>query len=323
MHPRRWASVCLAVSLAWSLPSVAHAAPKPTRAEVQKKLDTLNDKVDLLVDKLNKANGDLKIARRKMEAADRAAKRENENFDEARRGIVQMAQDAYKTGDMSLTSMISSGNPQTILDQASLFTQITASRGDKIRDFLDSVQRRERERGHAEEAFGTVQSKAKEIKAQKADIDSQVAEQKKLLIKLGVDPTPPKGPIGGNYDGPATGSARKALDYAYAQKGKPYVYGGAGPSGYDCSGLTMMAWRAGGVSLPHNAAAQWSATASKRVAFADLQPGDLVFFSGLGHVGLYVGGGKMIHAPHTGTVIQIVDISSGSYRSTFVGGGRP
>jgi cell wall-associated NlpC family hydrolase len=83
----------------------------------------------------------------------------------------------------------------------------------------------------------------------------------------------------------------------------------------------MRAWGAAGVGLPHNAAAQYSAT--RRVAYADLQPGDVVFFDSLGHDGIYIGGGQMIHAPHTGTVVQKADISSGYYRQNFYGAGRP
>jgi cell wall-associated NlpC family hydrolase len=82
----------------------------------------------------------------------------------------------------------------------------------------------------------------------------------------------------------------------------------------------MRAWGAAGVGLPHNAAAQYSAT--KRVAFADLQPGDVVFFDNLGHDGLYIGGGRFIHAPHTGTVVQKESLS-GYYRDNFYGAGRP
>ena len=109
-------------------------------------------------------------------------------------------------------------------------------------------------------------------------------------------PPPPPAPA------PSSGAAA-ALAYARAQLGKPYQWGGAGPGAFDCSGLTMRAWAAGGVSLPHLAAGQYAATA--HVAIADLQPGDLVFFgSDLHHVGIYVGGGQMINAPTTGSVVR-------------------
>lgn len=89
-----------------------------------------------------------------------------------------------------------------------------------------------------------------------------------------------------------------AVKYAYGAVGKPYVYGADGPSGYDCSGLTLAAWRAAGKSLPHNAAMQWDATT--RISRSALKPGDLVFYSGLGHVALYVGSGQIIDAPSAG-----------------------
>ena len=114
--------------------------------------------------------------------------------------------------------------------------------------------------------------------------------------KAPAPPPPPPAPA------PSSGAAA-ALAYARAQLGKPYQWGAAGPTAFDCSGLTMRAWAAGGVSLPHFAAGQYAATA--HVAIADLQPGDLVFFgSDLHHVGIYVGGGQMINAPTTGSVVR-------------------
>ena len=103
--------------------------------------------------------------------------------------------------------------------------------------------------------------------------------------------------------------------------GTPYVYGGASPSGFDCSGLVMYAYAQVGVSLPHNTVAQWSYPDSVSVSRSQLQPGDLVFFYGLGHVGIYVGGGNFIHAPHTGSVVRI-DSLSGTYASEYVGAKR-
>jgi peptidoglycan DL-endopeptidase CwlO len=101
--------------------------------------------------------------------------------------------------------------------------------------------------------------------------------------------------------------------------GTPYVWGGASPSGFDCSGFVMYVFGQIGVSLPHSSYAQYGYGSA--VSRGDLQPGDLVFFDGLGHVGIYVGGGSFIHAPHTGDVVKISSIS-GWYASTFVGGRR-
>ena len=87
----------------------------------------------------------------------------------------------------------------------------------------------------------------------------------------------------------------------------PYVWGGSSPGGFDCSGFVAYVYAQMGVSLPHNAASQYGY--GTPVAYSDLEPGDLVFFSGLGHVGIYIGGGQFIHAPHTGDVVKISSLS--------------
>jgi cell wall-associated NlpC family hydrolase len=120
----------------------------------------------------------------------------------------------------------------------------------------------------------------------------------------GVGATPP----------PTSGGVSAVINYAYAQLGKPYCYGGAGPDCFDCSGLSMMAWAQAGVYMPHGSYAQQAMFPA--VSMDQLQPGDLVFWPS--HVGIYIGNGSVIHAPHTGTVVQITPIWDGT-----IGAARP
>jgi cell wall-associated NlpC family hydrolase len=102
--------------------------------------------------------------------------------------------------------------------------------------------------------------------------------------------------------------------------GTPYVWGAAGPNAFDCSGLVAYVYSQVGVSLPHHAASIWSY--GTYVPRDQLQPGDLVFFDGLGHMGIYIGNGQFIHAPHTGDVVKISSLNDGWYASTYVGAKR-
>ena len=117
---------------------------------------------------------------------------------------------------------------------------------------------------------------------------------------------------------PTTGE--KAVDIALRYLGTPYSWAGASPSGFDCSGLTMYAYAKVGVYLPHNAAMQYGM--GTPVSRSQLAPGDLVFFNGLSHVGMYIGGGRFVHAPHTGDVVKISSLSEYWYSATYVGARR-
>jgi len=127
-----------------------------------------------------------------------------------------------------------------------------------------------------------------------------------------VAPAPAPAPEPAPPPAPTASAAQRAIDYARAQLGKPYQWGAAGPDAFDCSGLTMRAWQAGGESLPHWSVAQ--ARAVTRVSYANIRPGDLIFWSDNGqasgtyHVGLYIGGSKMIHAPRPGKVVEVQSV---------------
>jgi peptidoglycan DL-endopeptidase CwlO len=121
------------------------------------------------------------------------------------------------------------------------------------------------------------------------------------------EPTPAPAPAPTPAPPPAPTTHAGAASIAARYLGVPYVWGGASPSGFDCSGLVMYVYAQLGVSLPHYTVAQWSATTP--IPTSALEPGDLVFFDGLSHVGIYIGNGEFIHAPHTGTVVQIASLS--------------
>ncbi|POM24151.1 putative endopeptidase precursor [Actinomadura rubteroloni] len=316
---RLTAAACLAVAFSLPLPMTAHAAPKPTEAETKKKIEKLNEKSDAAVERYNQATERLKAAKKKLDAARKASKAEEQAFEKERQHIAELAATAYKNSDTDgLAGFVGSKDPQAILDQSSILTHLSQNRDAELAQYVAAVQRLKREQEQAQQAYDDYTSKTKDARKEKQNVDKQLAQQKKILAKFGVKNDKPGTGAGGTYTGPASGSARAALNFAYAQLGKPYVYGAAGPNSYDCSGLTMRSWGAAGVNITRTTNSQWAAT--KRVSQSDLQAGDLVFFNSLGHVGMYVGGGKIIHAPHTGTVVKIVPLSS---MPGYYGAGRP
>jgi cell wall-associated NlpC family hydrolase len=150
------------------------------------------------------------------------------------------------------------------------------------------------------------------------------AKQRRQLGTGGVDQENPTSVTGGPRPAATAAQGQQAVDFAKKQLGKPYEWGAAGPSSYDCSGLTMMSWNAAGISIDHYSVAQYGE--GTHVARLELRPGDLVFFaydtsdpSTIHHVGIYVGNGQMIDAPHTGANVRY----DSAFRSDYIGATRP
>lgn len=314
------AALAIGASLLAPAPG-ADAAPKPSVAATKKKLAKLGSQVDKLVDRYDKAKSQLDAAGKQLKALNGQVAAEQRNYQNMHARVARIAAAAYKNGTLDYTtSLLAARDPDAALGQMSAFTQLSSSRSQELKAFVDSAQRLRREQAMAQYALQVVRQYTEGVEKQKVSVEKAIDKQKELLRKIGALGGS-GGPIGGTYTGPASGPPRKALEYAYAQLGKPYIYGGTGPKGYDCSGLTMMAWRAAGVSLPRVVPDQYAAM--HKVAKSDLRPGDLVYFDGFGHEGMYVGGGEFIHAPHTGSVVKIDSMSNSWYVSHYVGASRP
>ena len=175
--------------------------------------------------------------------------------------------------------------------------------------------------------YSSIKDQITQLEAAERERQARLAAQAKAAAK-NHQPAPEPAPSSGSSSGSSTPSApapppsshSSVVSIALQYLGVPYVWGGASPSGFDCSGLTMYAYAKVGVYLPHNAAMQYGM--GTPVSRSQLAPGDLVFFNGLSHVGMCIGGGRFVHAPHTGDVVKISSLSEYWYSATYVGARR-
>ena len=173
--------------------------------------------------------------------------------------------------------------------------------------------------------LSSIRGEIAHLKAVEAARQLQLAQAARARIAADPSPPAPQPVVGVSASTPEGSTVAPpnvhggVVGIAMRYLGVPYVWGGASPRGFDCSGLVMYVFAQIGVSLPHSSYAQFGM--GTPVSMSQLQPGDLVFFAGASHVGIYIGGGQFIHAPHTGTVVQISTLT-GWYASEFAGGRR-
>ena len=318
----------------------------PSREEVQQakaRLETLNRELSLLVERYNQAQIRLQEVQGRLGDVRLEAERAQAEADQAVASLNRSAARAYTGVGSQIATLFEATSIADFSDRLEFIGSMAQADADLA---LGAEIARQEARWTAEELAATVAERAdlvEQIGSDRDVIESRIDEARDLYETLdrefqealaaqqaaqaaaeaaanggasggvvadpGPTPTPP----------PVSGSAGTAISAAYSVIGTPYVFGAADPNvGFDCSGLTMWAWAQAGVSLPHSSAAQYSSL--PHVAQSDVQPGDLLFFySPISHVGMYVGGGRMIHASHPGVPVQVVSV----YWDSFVGAARP
>ncbi|WP_046471020.1 C40 family peptidase [Allosalinactinospora lopnorensis] len=303
---------------------VAYADPEQSQEEVEAQLDELNQEAASIVDDYNEAKEDHEAAKKKVEELEEQVGDEEEKYDELRSEVSQFASAAYKGNDLDATrNVLSVEEPEDLLEQSADVDYLSETQKTKLDEFAGSSERLFKLKDEAEGALDDTESKYEDMKSKKDEVEEKVEEQEALLAEFpDADPVGSGDDTGGSYSGSASGNARAALDFAYAQIGKPYVYGSAGPDSYDCSGLMLRSWGSAGVSLPRTTYGQ--AESGQRInSMSELQPGDIIFFfPELGHNGMYAGNGQMVHAPRTGKNVEVVSLS-GYWDGQFQFGVRP
>jgi len=225
-----------------------------------------------------------------------------------------------------LAKSLGSGNPANVLSQASLVLEVAGTHNQEATQYLTAAQtlasvteqRQRTEQGIAQiraQLAGQKTSLNKLLASSTATLDSLTAAQQ-AQAAAGTEggassASGQQGTAPITYTGPTTTQADKAVAFAYAQLGKPYVYGATGPDSYDCSGLAQAAWAAAGVAIPRTTFEDWDDL--PHIPVSAMVPGDLIIYDGEGHVAIYVGDGYIIDAPHTGAYVERVPYDESWY----------
>ncbi|GGZ98967.1 C40 family peptidase [Streptomyces bluensis] len=303
------------------LPTQSQAAPKPSVDEVRQQVEELYEEAEAPTEEYNAVLVKKEKLQKEAKRAQERVAAQQQEINELREEMGPLAAAQYRDGglDPSVQLFLSS-DPDDYLDEAERADRLSARRV----SMLSSLEARQRElaqtRAEAVKKLTEVEKARKQLGGTKEEIQDKLRTARTLLNSLTAqqraqleekeaqaDKAAGNSDSPASYNGPASGRARTAVEFAYAQLGKPYEWGSTGPNSFDCSGLTGAAWRAAGVSLPRTVQEQYSA--GRKVAKSDLQPGDIIYwYNSSQHNGLYIGNGKAIHAPRTGKNVEITPL---------------
>jgi cell wall-associated NlpC family hydrolase len=310
----------------------ADAAPKPTVAQVQARVNQLTSQYDKVATQLDQASQQLSVAQSRLSQVRAHLRHANAQFQAARAAVAQTAAAAFEdTGSTSIAGILTSGDPSTILRQGSMLLELSGNQNAQTRQLLadaSQLSAAEQEMQRTEAGIAALRG---QLAAHKKSLGKLLDSEKATLASLTVpqQQTVQGNTIGANgsttpkYSGPTSTQAQQAVAFAYAQLGCPYVWGGTGPCprGFDCSGLAQAAWAHAGVAIPRDSYGQWAGL--PHVSLNTIEPGDLLIYDGEGHVAIYVGNGYIIDAPHAGMPVERIPMNTAWYASTLDGAVRP
>lgn len=301
----------------------ALAEPQRTPEQVRADVARLYREAEAATEKYNGAKEKAESARRRLRGLQDETARGQARLNNARETLGSVAAAQYRGGGLDpALQLVLSEDPDDYLTGVALAERVGSRRKAQVGRVRTQLSEIERLRGAARVEAESLSSRRAELKRHRKTITGKLAAARRLLSGL----TPEQRDTGagraslspadsgdglsapGSVTSRAPGPrAAQAVAYAYEKIGRPYVWGATGPDAFDCSGLVQAAYRSAGVSLPRTTYAQ--VDAGRRVARSELLPGDLVFFySGISHVGIYVGDGRMVHAPNPSAPVRLAPI---------------